>query len=65
MDKIPEKITTPTTKEFEQMTDEQKRVVILQIQQNITFTWVKQAAILFVITSFIGILVTVFILFKP
>ena len=62
MEKLPKEISMPNIAEFQAMSAEQKRIVILQKQQNDTFVWVKQAAMIIVISFAISIAVILFYL---
>jgi len=51
------KITKPTQEEFDAMTNDQKRLVIIQLRQQDTMDWQKQAAVIQVYSFIIGLFV--------
>jgi hypothetical protein len=61
MNSIPKDFTPLTMEEFQNMSDEQKRTAILQVQQFETFKWVKQASMVFVYGFSISLLLTILI----
>ncbi|MEI8058599.1 MAG: hypothetical protein WCG67_00470 [Ferruginibacter sp.] len=53
------KIKPPTKMELDEMTEDQKRLIFIQLQQQETMVWQRQAAGIQVYTFWIGLLVTI------